>query len=118
MKENGAWLFENNHFGENDLTRGVSRDKFGIHDSVKFPIPGIRGAPLYMGKGFKKISGERSEACAKFCLSQMEHCITMIRSRVNFAQALFGYFLVLSKSNLFNKNRTRTFWSFQKVAIL
>jgi hypothetical protein len=23
MKENGAWLFENNHFGENGLTMAV-----------------------------------------------------------------------------------------------
>jgi hypothetical protein len=30
--------------------------------------------------------------------------------RVYFAQALFGYFLVLSKSNILNKNRTSTFF--------
>ena len=27
MKENGAWLFENNHFGENDLTNDINIDR-------------------------------------------------------------------------------------------
>jgi hypothetical protein len=27
MKENGAWLFENNHFGENGLTNDINIDR-------------------------------------------------------------------------------------------